>query len=768
MALALLMEACFAQGDFNLDDSALDHGVTINAPANWYTGTFSAEVWELNAHSIPANLKTVASLSPISAYALLWSGGFQLEQTFVNQTCSDGTISLGEIDMWGAWENTTVVIVLAAWNTAAPNWRAMLAEADSNTRAGVVAWTQTTGFVGDSLGWVPGTDAWSQDLVLTPVASSPVSLPVGEQAQDFTYITNNGAITITQYTGPGGAVTIPDSINGLPVTSIGNFAFYTQSALTSISIPDNVTSIGYEAFLGCFGLSAIAVDAANPTYGSLDGVLFDKSQTTLIRCPGGKAGSYTIPDTVSTIAEQAFALCLGLSNVIISDSVTNIGDWAFNLCTGLTNVAMGSSVASIGDDAFYDCTGLAAITIPDSVNSIGSNAFNYCTGLTGARIGNGVTNIGDSGFAYCSSLASIVMGNRLTGIGDNAFYACSGLADVSVPNSVVSIGDSAFGYCSSLTNVRIPNTATSIGKEAFVFCARLTGITVDPSNFAYSSVAGVLFDKSQTTLVACPEGKTGVYTIPDSVTHIGSWAFGYCSNLTAITIPDSVNSIGTNAFGYCTRLTSVELGNGVTSIGGSAFGSCYRLTSLTIPDSVTSIGDGAFVYCGSLTSLTIPDNVTSVGVGAFFDCTGLTSVTVGTGVTSIGESAFWGCPSLNGVYFRGNAPSSATDTSVFTGDGIATVYYLPGTTGWGPTFGGRPTVLWNPQVQPGSLGVRNNQFGFTITGTSNLVVVVEASTNLANPTWSPLGTNTLSSGSAYFSDPQWTNYPTRFYRLRWP
>jgi hypothetical protein len=125
-------------------------------------------------------------------------------------------------------------------------------------------------------------------------------------------------------------------------------------------------------------------------------------------------------------------------------------------------------------------------------------------------------------------------------------------------------------------------------------------------------------------------------------------------------------------------------------------------------------------------------------------------------------------PGLHGVYFQGDAPSVGSD--VFYDDNNGTVYYLPGTTGWGATFGGRPVKLWNPQVQTSgaSFGVRTNQFGFTITGTSNILVVVEASTNLANPTWSALATNTLTSGSSYFSDPQWTNYPGRFYRLRWP
>jgi len=127
---------------------------------------------------------------------------------------------------------------------------------------------------------------------------------------------------------------------------------------------------------------------------------------------------------------------------------------------------------------------------------------------------------------------------------------------------------------------------------------------------------------------------------------------------------------------------------------------------------------------------------------------------------------FQNCSNLAGVYFRGNAP--IVDSSVFSGDNYLTFYYLPGTTGWGPFFAGRPALLWNPQVQPGSFGVRTNQFGFNITGTSGLVVVVEVSTNLANSAWCPLQTNTLSGSSLYFTDPKRTNSPARFYRLRWP
>jgi hypothetical protein len=172
--------------------------------------------------------------------------------------------------------------------------------------------------------------------------------------------------------------------------------------------------------------------------------------------------------------------------------------------------------------------------------------------------------------------------------------------------------------------------------------------------------------------------------------------------------------------------------------------------------------------CGSLSNVTIGNGITNIGGYAFGGCTSLSNVTIGNGITNIGDYAFADCTSLKSVYFQGNAPSPSTDYLVFSGDNNITIYYLPGTEGWGSTLGGWRTVLWNAQVQPSSLAVRNNQLGFNITGTSNLVIVIEATTSLSNPTWLPLQSNTLNGNPLYFTDRQWTKYPSRFYRVTWP
>jgi hypothetical protein len=288
-----------------------------------------------------------------------------------------------------------------------------------------------------------------------------------------------------------------------------------------------------------------------------------------------------------------------------------------------------------------------------------------------------------------------------------------------------------------------------------------------------------LFDVNQATLIQFPTGLGGNYLIPNSVTSIGSGAFEYSANLTSVTIPNSVTSIGEGAFYDCTSLTNITVDPdnlAYSSVGGVLF-DVKQATLIqfpgglggnySIPNSVTSIENGAFEYCANLTSVKIPNGVANLGSDTFVYCFSLTSVMIGSGVTNVGNSAFFDCNHLRHILFSGNVPSLSS--YAFYGDN-ATVYYLPETTGWGSTYGGLPALLWNPQMQiaDGSFGVKANGFGFNLTGTTNISLVVDACTNLAGGIWVPLQTNTLTSGSLYFSDPQWTNYRSRFYRLRSP
>ncbi len=391
--------------------------------------------------------------------------------------------------------------------------------------------------------------------------------------------------------------------------------------------------------------------------------------------------------------------------------------WAVSIPTNIN----GLTVTSIGYRAFdgfiIGISNLTSVTIPGTVTSIGEDAFEYCFGLTNATIPGSVISIGEDAFGYCASLTS-----------------------VTIPGSVTGIGYAAFAG-SGLTNVTIPGSVTNIGAYAFS-CSNLAAINVDSQNSVYSSVAGVVFDKSGSTLLLYPQGAVGSYTIPGSVTNIARQAFWFCSGLASVTIPGTVSSIGVAAFAECHGLMNVTMASGVASIQANAFNSCTNLSGITIPGSVTNIAESAFVGCTCLTYITIPASV-----------------------ATLGDYLFGGCSSLGGAFFVGNAPFA--DTNVFNYATNVTVYYLPGATGWSNSFAGVPALLWNPLIQTadGSFGVRANQFGFNITGTPNIPILVQAADDLANPVWTSVQSLTLTNGSYYFSDPIQPATPARFYRI---
>ena len=284
-------------------------------------------------------------------------------------------------------------------------------------------------------------------------------------------------------------------------------------------------------------------------------------------------------------------------------------------------------VDSIDDNAFAYCFNLRGVTIPDSVTSIGNYAFNSCTSLTRITMSDSVTSIGAYAFQSCQSLITFEIPTYVTSIGQYAFSDCRSLTSLEIPNFVTSIERSIFQGCQSLTSITIPRSVTSINTyQLFSGCTSLISIDVDIRNIDYSSISGVLFNKSATTLFVYPRGLIGSYTIPNSVTSIDTASFQDCYNLTEVIIPTSVTSIGVNAFQSCYNLTNVIIPNSVTSIGQSAFNSCSKFTKVIISNSVTSIGTMAFNSCSNLAKLIIGNSVANIGNLAFQNCNKLTNV----------------------------------------------------------------------------------------------------------------------------------------------
>ena len=290
-----------------------------------------------------------------------------------------------------------------------------------------------------------------------------------EYTEDYyTYMVSNGMATITEVnTSISGDVTIPSTLGGYSVTSIGDGAFFGCTSLTSVTIGGSVTSVGDGAFSKCISLTEIKVSANNSNYSSSNGILFNKDKTSLICYPAGKENtSYIIPDNVTSIGDRAFSVCKSLKSITIGDSVTSIGWWTFSDCTSLTSITIPNSVTSIGFYVFNGCTSLERVSLGSNVTSIGSHAFCDCTSLTNITIPDSVTSIGSYAFCDCTNLESITIGDSVTSIGDVAFYNCTSLTDIMIPDSVTSIGDVAFYNCSGIINVYYEGTAEEWGAIA--------------------------------------------------------------------------------------------------------------------------------------------------------------------------------------------------------------------------------------------------------------------------------------------------------------
>lgn len=359
---------------------------------------------------------------------------------------------------------------------------------------------------------------------------------------------------------------------------------------------------------------------------------------------------------------------------------------------------------------------VGSLTIPKTVTKIGASALAGCSRLMSVTMPDSVTEISDSAFYRCSGLTHVTIGSKVTSIGANAFKDCISLQSVTIPDSVTTIHREAFAACTGLASVEIGAGVTSIGAAAFERCVGLVAITVAPENEQYCSDKNIVYTKDKKTLVVVPKNTAGSFTMPESVTKIGDYAFEGCTGLTAITIPasvtaiessafsgctglsaitlpDSVQSLDWGTFAECTNLTSLTIGSGLTYLGYDAFRGCLKLKTIevadantaycsvdniiykkdkteikfvpkgltgaiTLPTELTEIPSSAFDSCTGLTEVTIGTAVTKIGFNAFQSCTGLTTVVIGASVTEIAGQAFWGCRNLAAVTIKSTSLTS--------------------------------------------------------------------------------------------------------------
>ena len=473
-------------------------------------------------------------------------------------------------------------------------------------------------------------------------------------------------------------ITLPTGL-----TTIENSNFWFCEALQSITLPASVTRIGSGSgvFNGCSALTAINVNPANSHYESENGVLYTKGKTELLKYPETKPGStFTVPGSVITIGDEAFARCQALQNITLPTGLTTLEPNAFLRCKSLKNITIPSSVTTIEHGNFYRCESLVSITVDEN-----NPAYKSIAGVLFTKDG--------------TTLIRYPMGKPER--------------EYTVPAGVNTIGERAFEENNNLNKVTIPISVNNIGDYAFAWCYTLSEVIVSwgaPIHIENSTFYSI----SNNSTLYVPNGKTQAYlqaaewnkfrTITDGASSIGgtagplTWSYDAGTKTLSINgtgaIPDYDYFIVSPWRMYGNEIQTVTIGNGVTKIGKEAFGGLGVMQSITIPASVTEIGDAAFAGCEALQSITIPASVTTIGNRAFRSCEALQSITIPAGVTTIGFRCFMVCPALtainvdpanthyeseNGVlYTKGKTkliryPEGKPGTSFTVPDGVTTI-----------------------------------------------------------------------------------------------
>lgn len=421
---------------------------------------------------------------------------------------------------------------------------------------------------------------------------------------NWSFVTNGGKAKVTNKrmhtaidASTTGAVVVPDTLGGCPVTAIGAYAFFQMPGITSLTIPEGVEEIEYYACRGCTNLETVS-----------------------------------LPSTLRSIGNAVFFNCQSLKVGHIPDSVTSMGSETFSGCRSMTSVKFSANVNSLGTMTCYNCSNLTNVTIPDCVRDIGISAFLNCGKLKSASIPNSVTNIGNFAFNKCTSLETLELPDGLTAI------------------------NQSFMECSSLKSVRISANVATIAPNAFFQCSSLTSFEVDPANTAFKSVDGTICDITGAELVAWPYGLSPI-VIPPGVKRIGNGAFAYRPDITSFVFPEGLVTIGASAFQACSHLGTVTFPSSLKTIGKRAFYRCSELSSVAFGEGLETVGEKAFEET-AIQSLAFPLSTTLIDQQAFNNCRQLASLEVSSPACRIAEDAFDHCRNLSSVHIARGADVS--------------------------------------------------------------------------------------------------------------
>lgn len=382
-----------------------------------------------------------------------------------------------------------------------------------------------------------------------------------------------------------GELVIPSEINGLPVTEIGSKAFYYDREITKVSIPATVTKISFFNFAACSKLSSIEVDNANPSFASIDGILFSKDLKTLIQVPALLEGDYEIPEHVTTLGRSAFYGC-GLRSISVPSSVKEAGTFTFGgTCLNIESVHVdsGNAILSSIEGVLFNKDKTKLIFFPRHRSDEYS-------------VPEGVVEIGSDAFYNCNELVKVQLPQSLERLGNSVFLKCYKLRDIELPPNLVEMGSGTFAYC-AIPDITIPPKIQEFNKTTFRDCKELKSITISSDNPYLTMKNGVVYSKEETVLEACLTDQSNEFQVPDSVLEIKACAFSECSHLTKIILPPKLTRLERHVLNECTGLTSIVIPEGVTRLEHFAFLRCKNLEAVTFLGNSPELGQDVFGGC---------------------------------------------------------------------------------------------------------------------------------------------------------------------------